>query len=83
MYGSIFGVDGVRHCKIYENDTNVTDGNGLPAHSIAPIVDGGTDADVAMAIYLEKNPGVLLVITSYSIHYTKLYEVQHLRHLLN
>lgn len=60
MYGSIFGVDGVRHCKIYENDTNATDGNGLPAHSIAPIVDGGTDADVAMAIYLEKNPGVAL-----------------------
>jgi len=60
MLGELFAVTGVRRVKIYENDTNVTDGNGLPAHSIAPIIDGGTDADVAMAIYLKKNPGVML-----------------------
>ena len=65
MTGSIFGVDGVRRVKIYENDTNsatVSDDNpyGLPANSISPIVDGGTDDDVAMAIYLKKNPGVSL-----------------------
>lgn len=57
MTGNIFGVDGVRRVKIYENDTSDTDSNGLPAKSIAPIVDGGTDDDVAMAIYLKKNPG--------------------------
>ena len=65
MTGSIFGVDGVRRVKIYENDTSsatVSDDNpyGLPANSISPIVDGGTDDDVAMAIYLKKNPGCLL-----------------------
>lgn len=60
LYGEIYAIDGVRKVKIYENDTNATDSNGLPAHSVAPIVDGGTDDDVAMAIYLKKNPGCYL-----------------------
>lgn len=60
MIGELYAVDGVRRVKIYENDTNTTNSNGLPAHSIAPIVDGGMDNDVAMAIYLKKNPGVTL-----------------------
>lgn len=65
MTGSIFGVDGVRRVKIYENDTDSADESddnpySLPANSISPIVDGGTDDDVAMAIYLKKAPGVKL-----------------------
>lgn len=60
MLGELFAVDGTRRVKIYENDTNVTDSNGLPAHSIAAIVDGGTDEDIAISIYLKKNPGVML-----------------------
>lgn len=58
--GELYAVDGVRRVKAYENDTGVTDSNGLPAHSMAYIVDGGADADVAMAIYVKKNPGVAL-----------------------
>lgn len=60
MLGELYAVDGTRRVKVYENDTNTTDSNGLPPHSIAPIIDGGTDADVAMAIYTKKNPGVAL-----------------------
>lgn len=60
MLGEIYAVEGVRRLKIYENDTNVTDGNGLPPHSIAVIVDGASDTDVAKAIYIKKNPGVML-----------------------
>lgn len=60
MLGELYAVDGTRRVKVYENDTNTTDSNGLPQHSIAPIIDGGTDADVAMAIYIKKNPGVAL-----------------------
>ncbi|MGS0546694.1 baseplate J/gp47 family protein [Pseudomonas parakoreensis] len=65
MEGELFNVDGVRRVKVYENDTNsgsVSADNpyGLPAHSIAPVIDGGADDDVAMAIYLKKNPGALL-----------------------
>lgn len=60
MLGELYAVTSVRRVKVYENDTNTTDSNGLPPHSIAPIIDGGTDADVAMAIYIKKNPGVAL-----------------------
>jgi len=65
MLGEIFAVDGVRRVKVYENDTNssavsVDNPYGLPPHSISPVIDGGSDMDVAMAIYLKKNPGVLL-----------------------
>jgi uncharacterized phage protein gp47/JayE len=60
MLGEIGATAGVRRFVIYENDTGSVDANGLPAHSIAPIIDGGTDADVALAIYLKKNPGVAL-----------------------
>lgn len=57
MLGEIFAVDGVRRAVIYENDTGVTDVNGLPPHSVAPIVDGGANYDVARAIFIKKNPG--------------------------
>lgn len=75
MLGEMFAVDGVRRCKIYENDTDsatVSDDNpyGLPAHSIAPIVDGGTDANIATAIYLKKNPGVMLYQAGTPASYT-------------
>lgn len=66
MYGELYAVNGVRRVKIYENDTNsaavdpVNNPWGLPAHSISVIVDGGAIADVGMAIYVKKNPGVLL-----------------------
>lgn len=60
MLGELYAVSGVRRLKIYENDTNTTDTNGLPPHSIAPIIDGGSDTDIALGIYLKKNPGVML-----------------------
>lgn len=60
MLAAIGSVEGVRRFVVYENFTNVTDANGLPAHSIAPIVDGGTDEDVALAIFRKKNPGCAL-----------------------
>lgn len=64
LLGELFAVTGVRRVRVYENDGNTVDSNGLPAHSIAPIIDGGKDADVAMAIYLKKNPGVTLYQTA-------------------
>ncbi|WP_122425170.1 baseplate J/gp47 family protein [Pseudomonas viridiflava] len=62
MIGELFSVFGVRRVKVYENDTGssaVSTSNpyGLPKNSIAPIIDGGSDADIAMAIYVKKNPG--------------------------
>ena len=60
LNGTIAGiasVDGVTRCKVYANDTNVTDANGVPGHSIAAVVEGGLDKDIAEQIYLRKGPG--------------------------
>lgn len=54
---AIKAISGVSRCKVYDNDSNVTDENGIPGHSIAAVVEGGMDEDVAEAIYLRKGPG--------------------------
>lgn len=57
MLGSIGNITGVGLFVVYENFTNFTDSNGVPAKSMSIIVQGGTDEDVAKAIYIKKNPG--------------------------
>lgn len=49
-------VDGVVDAYVVENDTGSTV-NGVVAHSIWCIVNGGSSADVAQAIYSKKAPG--------------------------
>lgn len=55
--GAIASVLGVTRYEVYENDTSITDKNGIPSHSISAVVEGGTDEDIANAIYLRKGPG--------------------------
>lgn len=62
MTGELFDVEGVRRVRVYENYTGVTDDNGLTQHSVAPIIDGGADADIAKAIFIKKNPGCDLYV---------------------
>ena len=38
-------------CTVFVNDTDFTDGNGVPPHSIEVLVQGGTTADIAQAIW--------------------------------
>jgi uncharacterized phage protein gp47/JayE len=54
---AIAAVEGVSRYECYENDTNVPDANGLPAHSIAAVVEGGVDEDVAEAVRKRKTLG--------------------------
>lgn len=51
-------INGVTGAFIYENISDVTDGDGIPPHAIWVIV-GGTadDADIADAIYKKRNAG--------------------------
>ena len=58
LAAAIKALPGVVYGTIYENDTGVVDTNGLPAHSIAAVVQGGVAADVAQTIYDRKAPGV-------------------------
>lgn len=56
--GAIANVDGVTRHKLYENDTGAVDSNGLPAHSVSAIVDGGDAAVIAQALQGKKGQGV-------------------------
>lgn len=57
LVGALQAVDGVTQAIVRENNTGTTDSDGIPGHSIWCIVEGGTDADVALAIYNKRNAG--------------------------
>lgn len=54
---AIAAIEEVARSYVYDNDTSITDENGIPGHSIAAVVEGGLDAEIAEAIYLHKGPG--------------------------
>ncbi|WP_405423769.1 baseplate J/gp47 family protein [Pantoea stewartii] len=56
--GAVANITGVTRHKLYENDTGNVDANGLPAHSIAAIVDGGDVNTIAKVIQGKKGQGV-------------------------
>ncbi len=57
LLAALIDTDGVTQAVVYENDTDSTDANGIPSHSIWCIVLGGTNEDVANAIYVKRNAG--------------------------
>lgn len=59
LLGALLAIDGLVQAVVYENVTNATDANGVPAHSIWVIViaDASLDDAIANAIYLERNAG--------------------------
>lgn len=56
--GALANISGVTRHKLYENDTGNVDANGLPAHSISAIVDGGDATTIAQTIRGKKGQGV-------------------------
>ncbi len=57
VLGGIQNITGVTKAALYENDSNVTDANGLPAHSISAVVQGGDSQLIADKIALRKTIG--------------------------
>lgn len=57
LLASLKQVTGVTKVRGYENDTGVADSNGLPAHSVTFVVEGGDNTDIATEIYYKKTPG--------------------------
>lgn len=57
LQAALLQLTGVADAKVYENDTNVTDENGIPPHCIWVVVEGGDADDIANTIYSKKNPG--------------------------
>lgn len=58
LRGALMAVTGVAASRVYENDSNIIDAYGVPAHSIAAVVDGGDINDIAGIIARKKTPGV-------------------------
>lgn len=59
LYSALLNIDGVEEVRIYENDTDVIDGNGVQPHSFLPIVLGGSSQLIAETIWENKPIGIL------------------------
>lgn len=58
LYAALENITGITGVKIVENNTDATDSNGVPSHSIWVIVEGVADPEeIAMAIYQHRNAG--------------------------
>lgn len=55
---AIGNVVGVLRYYVYENDTGAADANGIPAHSLSAVVEGGSVLNIATAIATKKPPGI-------------------------
>ena len=57
IIGAVANIQGVLRYRGYENDTNATDDDGIPAHSIALVVEGGDTTTIANVIADKKTAG--------------------------
>lgn len=57
ILGSLLNIVGVTRAKVYDNDTSVVDANGIPAHSISVVVEGGDASAIAETIRHRKSTG--------------------------
>lgn len=58
LYSDLISLANVVEVQIYENDTDVVDANGVPAHSFLPIILGGDPLDIAETIWENKPLGI-------------------------
>lgn len=57
LQGALSALPDVSRCYVYENDTSVTDENGVPSHTVCCIVEGGDDQEIARTILFRKGCG--------------------------
>lgn len=77
LVGALAALPGVTRYAAYENDTDTLDGNGVPAHSLALVIEGGDAAAIATLIAAKKAPGTgtfgttaLATVDAYGIAHT-------------
>ena len=68
MTAMLENITGVTYAKVYENTTDTQDSDSIPAHGMWAIVEGGTDAQIAAAIYAKRSGGHAMK-GSEQIHY--------------
>jgi hypothetical protein len=77
MAGAVASIVSVNRFAVYENDTNITDSNGLPGHSVSFVIQGGDVQSIVNAIALHKTPGAYtygntsgVVVDAYGVPHT-------------
>lgn len=58
LYTALISIPEVQEVKVYENDTDFTDENGIPPHSFMPVVLGGDSTIIAQQIWENKPLGI-------------------------
>ena len=58
IYAGILNVAGVTYCRVYQNNTLSSDSRGIPAKTIAAVVNGGADEDIADELFMRVPIGV-------------------------
>lgn len=51
LQGKLLALPGVTEAQVYQNRSNSTDGNGIPAHTVWVVMAGGASSDIANLIY--------------------------------
>lgn len=57
LLSALSRVPGVTSVNLLNNRSHITDGNGLPPHSVEAIIVGGTDEDIAQALFDNASAG--------------------------
>lgn len=76
MVGAVASISSVDRFAVYENDTNLTDSNSLPPHSVAFVIQGGDVQTIVNAIGVHKTPGAYTYGNTTGV-YTDVYGVPH------
>lgn len=61
MITAIGNINNVTDLAVYENDEDVTDARGIPAHSLWVVVEGGAVSDIVETMVLNKTGGKPMV----------------------
>lgn len=75
---ALIQTDGVTFAIVYENDTDVTDADGRPPHSIEAVVAGGSPQDIGAAIWRTHAGG----ITTYGSQAVTVNDSQGMPHIM-
>lgn len=55
---ALMALNGVTSAYVYENDSDSTDGDGRPPHSIEAVVNGGETDEIGLTIWQKKAAGI-------------------------
>jgi uncharacterized phage protein gp47/JayE len=83
IFGAVSDVDGVDQLDVLENNGTTVDANGIPPQHVWVIVEGGSDAAIAEAIFNQVGAGIgttgSVVVSHYDPQTEKSYDIRFTR----